>query len=471
MAGLLPLANIRAACNLKLQAAISGADEGGCNALILSPVQPFPRFQLHLMATKTLLKTLLLLVCAGLAQAQTSPDPVLYAQNEASLFDGKYGKVAQLQAALKTALAQCRAPDANVIADGRFSPATAQAIRAVSLCPALRSKLPEGSAAFDGAITVSLWRALLPRVPLPDVAQRAQTLVLTYEATDYDDLEWNFCQSRPRWTPDDPTKPCYTNDPRSYITWGPRGATAGHGREVQWILWRVQRRDRRALTRAFGTEAAAVRQLLTLNDDSARRLLCSVFADTLRRDAWTAGFANLGKVPLAREMYDLHYLSPASDGAKMAQLYRVWELLGLSPTAVDYGFFLDRATHSTPPAPEIAATRIREWLAAKSLPVAPAFARQAFAATFPTPNQAQDRLGRDVAFFLDNLGADQLSEAERTAWQRRGRLRASDAGLFDFQPAPLLTATAAASGPAATNELNPAPACPPSVLQPQRPPR
>ena len=54
---------------------------------------------------------LLLLVCWGdlavVSHAQRHPPaPVLYVRNEASLFDGKYGKVAQLQAALKTALAR-----------------------------------------------------------------------------------------------------------------------------------------------------------------------------------------------------------------------------------------------------------------------------------------------------------------------------------------------------------------------------
>jgi hypothetical protein len=425
------------------------------------------------MITRILLKTLLLLACVTFAQAQAPVDPVLYAYGEAALFDGKYGKVAELQTALRRELRRCRATvPPNFAADGRFGPATAQAIRQVVACPAVSSRIPSDSAARNGAVTARLWRALLPRSPAPDVAQRAQTLVLTYEATDYDNLEWNFCQSRPRWTPEDPAKPCYTNDPRSYITWGPRGATAGHGREVQWVLWRVEQRNRNILPQAFGPEAADARRLLTLTDDSARRLLCSVFADNTRRAAWTEAFAKLGKVSLVRQMYDLHYLSQASDGAKMAKLYRVWELLGLAPTAVDDALFLDRATHSSiRDTPETYANRIQSWLTERSLPVAPAHARRAFSDAFPTSNQRQDRLGRDVAFFLDNFGPDQLTDAERAAWQQRGRLRASDAGLFDYLPAPVLATTGAVAGPSATQELNPAPECPQSVLNPQKPPR
>ena len=422
-----------------------------------------------------LTKLILLLTCLSgnslFCQAQQPTDPVLFAYGEAALFDGKYGKVRELQAALLPVLAKCRITNVNIATDGRFGANTAEAIRRVSACPALKAKLADGSAAFAGAVTVGIWRALLPRVPPPTIEQRAQTLVLTYEATDYDNLEWNFCQSRPRWSPDDPTKPCYTNDPRSYITWGPRGATAGHGREVQWILWRLEQRNPRLLPKAFGAEVATVRQLLALDDDSARRLLCTVFADTPRRTAWTAAFASLGREPLVRDLYDAHYLSQASDGAKMTRLYRLWEILGLQPTAVDYAFFLDRATHSSPPAAADGAVRIAAWLKANAAPVTSAQVRRAFAASFPTANQTQDRLGRDVAFFIDSFGTAGLSEAELAAWQKRGKVKASDVGLTDYVPAPALVKTVEANGPAFTATLNPAPICPPPVLLPQKPPR
>ena len=425
------------------------------------------------MAKLTKLVLLLTCLCGNslFSRAQQATDPVLFAYGEAALFDGKYGKVRELQAALAPVLAKCRIAGVNIVPDGRFGANTAEAIRRVSACQVLKVKLPDGSAAFAGAVTVGLWRAILPRVPPPTVEQRAQILVLTYEATDYDNLEWNFCQSRPIWSPDDPTKPCYTNDPRSYITWGPRGATAGHGREAQWILWRLERRNPRLLPKAFGAEVATVRQLLAIDDDSARRLLCSVFADTPRRTAWAAAFASLGREPLVRRLYDAHYLSQASDGAKMTRLYKLWELLKLRPTAVDYGFFLDRATHSSPPPAGDGAIRIAAWLKANAAPVTSAQVRRAFAASFPTANQTQDRLGRDVAFFIDNFGEAGLNEAELAAWQKRGKVKASDVGLFDYLPAPALVNIVETTRPAFTETLNPAPLCPPSVLLPQKPPR
>jgi hypothetical protein len=409
--------------------------------------------------------------CAAISAAAQS-DPTLYSLRQTPLFDGRYGKLAEVQQAVNLALARCRKPP--VAADGRFGPRTAQAVRDLTTCAAVGPRLPAGSQAFQGAITKSLWLLLLPRAPLPTVEQRAQTLVLTYENTDYTDLEWNFCQSRgpdgTRWSPDDPTKPCYTNDPRSYITWGPRGATAGHGREVQWILWRVERQNRAVVSRAFGPEAAAARQLLTLDDDSAKRFLCSVFADTARRAAWTAAFAELGKSALVRRLYDRHYLSRASDGAKMERLYQLYERLGVAPTEIDYAFFLDRATHSTPPTPDAAnADKIRQWLTMNNLSLTPPNARRAFAAVFPTRNQTQDRLGRDVAFFIDAFTETGLTTDELAAWRRRGQLSAANVGLADERAAPPLNIANDTAAPVFNTTLSSP--CPAPVLNPNRPPR
>lgn len=293
----------------------------------------------------TLIIGLLMSVSATFAHAQS--DQVLYSLLRKPLFDGKFGKLAEVQAAIGAALLRCG--KTSITVDGLFGNETAEAVKVLVRCPEISPNIPPGSSAHQGAITHSVWRALLPKSAMPSVEERAQTLVLTYEATDYDRIEWNFCQSKPLWSPGNPSMPCYSNDPGSYITWGPRGATAGGGKEMQWILWRVEQRDPSVIDTIFGSDASGLRQLISLNKSSAKHLLCSIYADENKRAAWTRAFKELGKSAFVRSMYDLHYLSRASDGSKMATLYKLYEKLGVKPTEVDYAFFLDRATHTSTP--------------------------------------------------------------------------------------------------------------------------
>ena len=406
--------------------------------------------------------------------AQTLSDAVLYAFRQGELFDGKFGKFAEVQHAVSAALTHCGKP--GIAVDGRFGSATLQAIKSLVNCPAIKPHLPDDSPAVHGVISTALWRLLLPASSLPSVAQRAQTLVLTHEDTDYDSLEWNFCQSKgpdgKLWSADNPAQPCYTNDPTSYITWGPRGATAGGGQEVQWILWRAEQQDHTLISTAFGTEAAAVRRFMTLPDHAARQFLCEVYVDKPRKAQWTHAFALFGKLPSVQKLYDHHYLSLASDGAKMQDFYRLYERLGVKPTEVDYAFFLDRATQSSPPAPnETTAATLTKWLAKMKLAHTPANVRRAIAATFPTPHQKFDRLGRDVAFIVDAVSEARLTMAERSAWQNRGALSAGSVGFSDERPAPFLSVISEPSGPRFDGAATPAAAtsCPAAVLNPQRP--
>jgi hypothetical protein len=419
---------------------------------------------------RRLVRTLIILslVCVPTAWARAQSDQVLYSLRSKPLFDSKFARVAQIQAAINVALVRCGKPPIAV--DGVFGDGTSQAVKLLVACPEIAPHIPPASAARRGAITRSVWRAVLPNSDLPTVEERAQTIVLTYEATDYDRLEWNFCQSRPLWSPQNPSMPCYTNDPRSYMTWGPRGATAGHGKEVQWILWRVDRQDPSIIDRVFRTEAPTVRQLISLTNSSARSLLCSVFANESRRASWTRAFEELGKLALVRSMYDRHYLSLVSDGAKMVKLYRLYDKLGVRPTEVDYAFFLDRATHTSPPSDiDAAASKIKRWLEAKGVTRIPSNVRRAFAAQFPTANQTQDRLGRDVAFFIDAVKESGLTAEERRAWRQRGQLSAENVGLSDERKAPTLNPPSDTNGPKFDQSLDPAPSCPASVLNPRRP--
>jgi len=169
-------------------------------------------------------------------------------------------------------------------------------------------------------------------------------------------------------------------------------------------------------------------------------------------------------------MYDLHYLSRTSDGAKMATFYKLYEKLGIKPTEVDYGFFLDRATHSSAPSDlDSAVRKIQSWLEEQHVTRSPGNVRRAIAARFPTANQAKDRLGRDVAFFIDAVSEPKLTQEERQAWKNRGQLSAANVGLSDEREAPALNPGPPATGPSFSESLEPAPQCPPSVLDPRKP--
>jgi hypothetical protein len=158
---------------------------------------------------------------------------VLYRFSGAVLFDGKYGPVARAQQAASTALVACgKSP---ISADGRFGSGTRAALRTLAGCPAFQAKLAGDADARDGTLTDRYWTALITDAA-PSVDARAKTIMLTFEATDYTRMEWNFCQSSPLYNPAIGNRVCYSNDPRSYLTWGPNGATGGGGREVQLIL-------------------------------------------------------------------------------------------------------------------------------------------------------------------------------------------------------------------------------------------
>ncbi|WP_217591169.1 hypothetical protein [Burkholderia sp. GbtcB21] len=410
--------------------------------------------------------------CGGgyVVAAHAQEDVTLYAVHDRAIFDGKFGKVARAQAALDGVAHGCGSP--GLKADGVFGAGSAGVVKVVAACPPLEKKLPDGSPAFKGELTLELWKQLLPDVPPPSADERAQSLVLTYEATDYDHLEWNFCQSKPLWSSAHPEKTCFSNDRSSFVTWGPRGATAGGGREVQWIVARVDASAPALVDQAFGSEASALRKLVHLNGESARRFLCSVFADDQRRAVWTNGFARFGSFAAVRMAYQQHYASPVSDASKMRSFFQLYRTLGVAPTEVDYGFFLDRSTQSSPPDDSgVSAMKIRKLLSSKGLPHTPPNVRRAFSQLFPTSNVNDDRLGRDVAFFVDAISESGLTKKEARAWNRKWRLRASDVGLSDARPAPSLSTVPSIDSPGFSEILHPLPSCPESVMHPVRPPK
>lgn len=406
---------------------------------------------------------LMLIIVEGPAVAEP-----LYKLDGGSFGDGKYGKVAQMQAALNTALAACDSEE-RVAVDGVLGGQTVRAWRRLATCPTFEGTAIAADLA-DGTFTAEAWNAIIQK-PLPTVRERAMALVLAFEATDYGDAEWNFCQNRPRYAP--PVQPiCYSNDQRSFITWGPHGATAGHGAEVLAILSLIDDHDAQAISSAFGAEADAVRVATGLDnqhDNSPlERFLCGVWIDPARRSAWKEGFARLGAMELVRATYDEVYDGRNFDGGKVQAFLRAWTSAGLSPTEIDLAFFIDRAVHMS-----ISETQIRDVLTeilTETPKASPAEIRRALSSAVRPANQRKDRLGRDAAFFVD--GVD-LGAEEKSAWHQRGARRASDVGLSDDRAAPQFAVgpdldwTPASSVTPDESELG---ACPPGVLDPSQPP-
>jgi hypothetical protein len=141
------------------------------------------------------------------------------------LKDSRFGKIAAFKQALSSSLVQHG--QIGITVDGRYGKQTHDAIvRTCELPDFAELKVPERDPHF-GAISTPLWNRLMCAGSAPTVHERAFVISLSHEGTDYDKAEWNLG----------------TPDHASVLTWGPYGATVGHGAEVQAILGRVQQRD------------------------------------------------------------------------------------------------------------------------------------------------------------------------------------------------------------------------------------
>jgi hypothetical protein len=240
---------------------------------------------------------------------------------------------------------------------------------------------------------------------------------------------------------------------------------------VQLILRAVDAANPALVDSSFGTEAAAVRRMFLM--PAAGRVtetyLCGIWADTARRAAWKTGFDMIGREPAVRSTFDDFYRSVSLDGGKIRTFFQAYEANGLVPTEVDYAFFKDRSAHTSPSLAPIRQAIANKLAAERNAPRWKI--RQAIALHVRPSAQRADRLGRDVAFYIDGAGTT-LGSEERTAWQNRGRLRASDAGFSDTRPFATFTAKPAID----TGIANPATltaaeiaACPRAVLDTRRP--
>lgn len=441
-----------------------------------------------------------LAILAFSAGTLRAADAVLIDAERYRVEAGRYSVFAEFQAKLQALLDACGKGEPAVVppgqeARGRIGGETRAGVQRALECDALRD-VPEGSAARKGAITASVWRAVMgPSRPLPDYRERTDALILSFEGTDFGERpEWNFCQDSKASSKDEitprPGAACYNaSDPCSFLTWGPRGATAGQGREIQWILWLAWKEDPAEVERAFGPEFRGVSRFFRLRTNPnnqcehgapLERFMCAVWLDPTRRKAWTTALADLGRLPRVRDAYARIYAHQEFDGAKLQSYADLWKRLGLRVSEVDYAFFMDRITHQGgPPADEGAEQKdVRACMAGEAAALNKnAAARRCLSRLLPHGTQPAYRLGRDVAFFLDAYPEGALSQREVKAWGEYIPLSAvhnfglSDANLVSIEPSTSLRTLGPDLPLSETSDITRAEwmACPRNILFPASP--
>jgi len=385
--------------------------------------------------------------------ASEQSDKVLLLTTSTDVLTGRFSSFARFQDNLRSALEKCGDPasllkQAVPATAGTFGEPTRDAIRRAVACGAIKN-VPSNSPAQDGVLTASVWMALMGGEPIPNVADRAHALVLSFEATDFGDVpEWNLCADSNKLD----TAPARrrdlvcrnSSDPCSFITWGPRGATAGAGREIQHILWMVAKEDPNLLKSAFGEEYKNLQRFFRLkgatNGQCAgeipiKRFICTIWLNGARRKLWERALARLGQSPSVRKLYDQLYALEEFDGGTLREYYQLWSILNLSPTEVDYAFFLDRITHigGPPEASTEFVTKLSACSKAQEGALTPGgAARRCLSQIHPHPTQAQYRIARDVAYYIDAYRDGALAPSEITAWANYVPLTAEQTfGLSD----------------------------------------
>jgi len=293
-----------------------------------------------------------------------------------------------------------------------------------------------------GAITVGLWRWLMPAsMPPPDAIERANHLTFALEGTDYDVIQFNFCQSKNprsgnRYLDGDPY--CFTNDPRAYLTWGPRGATAGAGAEIQQILFAAERANPGLLGTVFGPFTEDMHRLALGNNDAAFDVLCAIWVDDQKRSEFSRRFAAYGARPEVQESYRRVYDAANADGGKIARFFKLYNAIkpaiNRDPTEIDLAFFIDRATHGSVPPSDSSqlVERMTKFIKRTQDVPSPGALRKQLAAWLPSQHKYNDRLARDAIFLMDDPDVT-VSDAHHRMWQQRSALKASDFGLSDLR--------------------------------------
>ena len=378
----------------------------------------------------------------GVAQAQDLSQ-VLYRFENRALNLGRYGSVATFQQRLFAQASNCAAKPANSYgrADGIVGAKTRQAIVDMQPCLNYAVRAAVGADSY-GAITVGLWRLLMPAsMPPPDAIERANHLTFALEGTDYDVIQFNFCQSKNprsgnRYLDGDPY--CFTNDPRAYLTWGPRGATAGAGAEIQQILFAAERANPGLLGTVFGPFTEDMHRLALGNNDAAFDVLCAIWVDDQKRSEFSRRFAAYGARPEVQESYRRVYDAANADGGKIARFFKLYNAIkpaiNRDPTEIDLAFFIDRATHGSVPPSDSSqlVERMTKFIKRTQDVPSPGALRKQLAAWLPSQHKYNDRLARDAIFLMDDPDVT-VSDAHHRMWQQRSALKASDFGLSDLR--------------------------------------
>ncbi|CFX24836.1 exported protein of unknown function [Candidatus Filomicrobium marinum] len=376
------------------------------------------------------------LFVSPIALAEQS-DPIILHVDRTPVRVGAYSTFAELREPLRQALIDCHRKEAVQELDreekGIFSLRTAHAIRTLAACPNFK-QLQMSREAVKGTLTVSVWNALLKSTPVPNLEDKIEAMTLTFEATDFGRKpEWNFCQDSPNplavaASPEDTSLACRNStDPCSMLTWGPRGATAGQGRELQWIVGNATRRNTRLTQQAFGTEFPNVLRFLELvpppiescdGTSPLEHFMCAVWVDPMRRKIWEDGLTELGRHQSVRDTYRQVYAREDFDGYKIKSYIDLWRSVGLEPTEVDYAFFHDRATFigAPPDSADIMPSLLSCIETQDKAATRNAATRRCLAQLHPHPTMPQDRLARDVAFYIDAFPSGARSAKEVRSW-------------------------------------------------------
>ena len=128
-----------------------------------------------------------------------------------------------------------------------------------------------------------------------------------------------------------------------------------------------------------------------------------------------------------------------SEGWLKPNLRRLYQLIPNAPseaTEIDYAIFLDLGAHASISQDRVmgAKAAIGAEKAKIGRPLLPAERRRAIGQYFSEQvmrKWKKDRMGRNVVFYFEGIGKDNLTDEEKDAWQQRTGRRASDYGLSD----------------------------------------
>ena len=123
--------------------------------------------------------------------------------------------------------------------------------------------------------------------------------------------------------------------------------------------------------------------------------MCALWIDPARRQIWDNALVELGHSRMVRETYAKIYALDEFDGGKLLAFLALWKELGLTPSEVDYAFFLDRATHLGGPPGADQVGPLQHVRGSRPNPYSPTLQRRRCLAKFQ-PHDTQPDIGSGV---------------------------------------------------------------------------